>query len=104
MGQVESLSTYGLPLPGFFIEGSLASDSAPEPIRSCTREVPKIIHFIWVMSPLREPYAHNILGFANKNPAWQVWLWVDQPIKNSSRHILRNSARRPAGAVAVRSL
>lgn len=85
-------------------EDGMAGSKAIDPERFCVRAVPKILHFIWLQSPLREPHAQHILGFADRNPAWQVWIWVDRPIKNTSRHILRNAAHRAAGGVIVRNL
>ena len=34
--------------------------------------IPKTIHFIWVGSPLPEPYAQNIEDWQNKNPDFIV--------------------------------
>jgi len=43
----------------------------------CAREVPKILHFIWLDHPLPEKYAANIGRVVRANPDYHVLLWVN---------------------------
>lgn len=70
----------------------------------CVREVPKIIHFVWLGSPLKEKYAHNINLFAGKNPQHQIMLWHYEPIGANASSILKVAEHRPAGGVIMKSL
>eukprot|EP00747_Dinoflagellata_sp_TGD_P166957 gnl/TRDRNA2_/TRDRNA2_190576_c0_seq1.p1 gnl/TRDRNA2_/TRDRNA2_190576_c0~~gnl/TRDRNA2_/TRDRNA2_190576_c0_seq1.p1 ORF type:complete len:355 (-),score=37.51 gnl/TRDRNA2_/TRDRNA2_190576_c0_seq1:151-1215(-) len=72
---------------GVVNSGMLAAD-APD-VRSlrgdCIRdELPKIIHMIWVGSPFRDTHARNVVQISEKNPAWSIYLWVDQKIGEDS--------------------
>lgn len=89
---------------GFVTNPGLLNPEGPRPKKECAREVPKILHFIWVGSPLRTVHSARILQFAEKNPLWKVFLWVDQNITKQEEDILQLASFRPAGAVEVKWL
>jgi len=44
----------------------------------CVKQVAKIIHFIWLDNALPLTYAKNILNVHEKNPDYQIMLWVNE--------------------------
>ena len=52
--------------------------------------IPKTIHFIWVGSPLPEPYAQNIEDWQNKNPDFIVNIWNDEKVE-SFKPLMKNA-------------
>ena len=39
--------------------------------------IPKKIHFIWVGNPIPDKYITNILLWKQKNPEYEINLWID---------------------------
>lgn len=72
--------------------------------RGCVREVPKILHLIWVGTPLRTTHAHNIVSIGTKNAEWALYLWVDHQIEEEASEILLDLGRRAAGPVNVKKI
>jgi hypothetical protein len=72
--------------------------------------IPKIIHFIWLGSPIPEKYLINIGTIAALNPDYQINIWLDDQSRASEgsllgsryqfRHVdqIRNHAVTPEGA------
>merc|ERR1719356_1034405 len=52
--------------------------------RACVREVPKVIHFIWLDHPMPKNYANNVARVMAKNPGWQVLLWLNENSTDAS--------------------
>jgi len=75
--------------------------STPKP---CSRPVPKIIHFIWICSPLAQRHAERILGFAKNNPRYRVFLWLDETMNSTSQDILKQASTRQAGPVEIKDV
>jgi len=72
--------------------------------RSCSRLMPKIIHFIWIGSAMRVGHARRIANYALRNMAWKVMLWVDVPFNDQPRevhHALQAAESRPAGPIQL---
>jgi len=76
----------------------------PHSAGRCEPRVPRLVHFIWLGSPVSEAVAHNIESFAKMNPTWRVILWLDR-LQHASRVRMRltsvNVSARPAGAVEL---
>jgi len=51
---------------------------------ACVREVPKLIHFVWLDHPLPERYAKNIVSVMMMNPDRRFLLWVNDLSTNTS--------------------
>jgi len=67
----------------------------------CLRELPKLIHTIWMGSPMRKKHAQNIVSTALKNPHWRIMFWIEQPVPRSSQIILDAAMNRPAGPIKL---
>jgi len=90
-------------LQGATTNDGLLKPGGPAPQTACVREVPKLVHFIWLGGPLNEEHARNIIGVAQKNPQWSVLLWVDHEVPGArAAGLAAATAERPAGAVAVK--
>ncbi|CAE7217622.1 MCA1 [Symbiodinium natans] len=71
--------------------------------KPCARPVPKILHFIWLCSPLSESRASHVQGFAIKNPNYRILFWTDTEIPPESKMVLENgTSSRPAGAIELK--
>lgn len=75
--------------------------STPKP---CSRPVPKIIHFIWICSPLAIRHAERIREFATNNPHFRVFVWLDEAMKSTSQDILKQASTRQAGPVEIKDV
>lgn len=53
--------------------------------KPCAREVPKLIHFVWLDHALPQRYAENIDKVMEVNPDYQVMLWVNDAGKDVSK-------------------
>lgn len=42
-------------------------------------DVPKLIHFMWIFSPISQNYIENVKRFKSLNPTYIVYLWIDCP-------------------------
>eukprot|EP00931_Biecheleriopsis_adriatica_P119969 TRINITY_DN95122_c0_g1_i1.p1 TRINITY_DN95122_c0_g1~~TRINITY_DN95122_c0_g1_i1.p1 ORF type:complete len:461 (+),score=82.67 TRINITY_DN95122_c0_g1_i1:57-1439(+) len=62
--------------------------------KPCVRPVPKILHFIWICSPLSEQRAQRVLSFAELNPRYKIFVWLDEELPKASRKILDKAAAR----------
>jgi len=51
---------------------------------ACVREVPKLLHFVWLDHPLPEKYAKNIASVMRANTDRKTFLWVNQAAQNVS--------------------
>ena len=62
--------------------------------KPCVREVPKLIHFVWLDRALPKKYAANIAQVMGANPDWAVLLWVNRAATDLSTltGILRSGA------------
>ena len=49
-------------------------------------KIPKIIHFIWAGGERALPYSNiqTVRSWANQNPSFQVWVWIDPSSSTSS--------------------
>ncbi|CAJ1345142.1 unnamed protein product [Effrenium voratum] len=70
--------------------------------KKCARPVPKILHFIWLCSPLSDVRADHVRGFALNNPHFRVFYWSDAEIPESARRLLDAAADRPAGPIEIK--
>ncbi|CAK9057484.1 Metacaspase-1, partial [Durusdinium trenchii] len=59
--------------------------------KRCSHPVPKILHFIWLCSPLTDGRADHVRGFAKNNPDFQIFYWTDSEIPASARSILETA-------------
>jgi mannosyltransferase OCH1-like enzyme len=50
-------------------------------------KIPKMLHFIWLGSPMPEHMERNVTEWQRLNPEWRAYLWTDQNIP-----VLRHSA------------
>tara|TARA_B110001452_G_scaffold8049_1_gene7088 strand:+ start:2006 stop:2872 length:867 start_codon:yes stop_codon:yes gene_type:complete len=79
-----------------------ALKTKPPAARRCiTTAVPRLLHFVWLHSPLPKRYASNILRQSELNPGWQVRLWLEHPLQGESAALL---AGLRDGALAVRNV
>lgn len=65
-----------------------------QPIDYNSLQIPKIIHHIWVGSPLPQKYIAFINSWKNKHPGWTFILWDDEAIKTlklSNRKLYESS-------------
>jgi len=64
--------------------------------RHCAREVPKIIHFIWLDHALPAKYADNIGRVMRANPDYHVLLWVNpaaEDVSNLTKNLTKEEAK-----------
>ncbi|HVX00671.1 MAG TPA: glycosyltransferase [Candidatus Babeliaceae bacterium] len=60
----------------------LYKKNKPENIAAkATPTIPKIIHQIWLGSPLPERYKHHQRSWIKMHPTWQYKLWTDRDIR-----------------------
>ena len=62
--------------------GILTLKPQPQDGKPCVREVPKLIHFVWLDHALPKKYAANIAQVMEVNPDWPVMLWVNEAAKD----------------------
>lgn len=68
--------------------------------RPCARPVPRILHFIWLCSPLAMMRALHVLEFMKANPTYRVFFWTDSPIPPPVKAVLdAETENRPAGRI-----
>ena len=70
----------------------------------CEPRVPRIVHFIWLGSPVSQKIARNIMSFATINPSWRVLLWLEHQSRALPVHGMFSSdnvTRRPAGPIEL---
>eukprot|EP00930_Biecheleria_cincta_P038022 TRINITY_DN26122_c0_g1_i1.p1 TRINITY_DN26122_c0_g1~~TRINITY_DN26122_c0_g1_i1.p1 ORF type:complete len:396 (-),score=53.81 TRINITY_DN26122_c0_g1_i1:465-1652(-) len=84
--------------------GMLSPKSPISSLKHCSRPVPKIIHFVWICSPLAGRHAERIQGFAKNNPHYKVFLWLDETMNSTSKDILKQVSTRPAGPVEIKDV
>jgi len=72
----------------------------------CVREVPKLLHFIWLDHPLPEKYAKNIASVMRANPDRLSLLWVNHAAQNVSSlaRLLEGEGGEVASRLRVKSL
>jgi len=46
-----------------------------------TLKIPKIIHQIWLGSPVPEVYGAYMQSWRDKHPGWEYFLWTDETVK-----------------------
>lgn len=81
--------------------GVLTLDPQPQEGKPCVREVPKLIHFIWLDHPLPTKYAANIARVMEVNPDRLVMLWVNEAAKNVNKlaNMLNSNITEGSGAI-----
>lgn len=52
--------------------------------QGCAREVPKLLHFIWLDHPLPAKYAANIAKVIRANPDYKTMLWVSPQAEDAT--------------------
>ena len=55
--------------------------------RECARAVPRILHFVWVCSPVKNTRAQHVRGFAQQNPAFKIFFWTDTAVPDTEKEI-----------------
>ena len=48
--------------------------------KPCNAQVPRLLHYIWLGSPLRKTHARQIDKMLELNPGWAAYIWVDRPV------------------------
>eukprot|EP00931_Biecheleriopsis_adriatica_P040669 TRINITY_DN23305_c0_g1_i2.p1 TRINITY_DN23305_c0_g1~~TRINITY_DN23305_c0_g1_i2.p1 ORF type:complete len:446 (+),score=73.00 TRINITY_DN23305_c0_g1_i2:62-1399(+) len=76
------------------------------PARSCTKPVPKIMHFVWFCKPLPDRVAKRVIDFAIMNPSWRIMILVDVALNAEEAKLLSapEVVNRPGGAIIVHFL
>eukprot|EP00397_Hematodinium_sp_SG-2012_P053219 GEMP01063398.1.p1 GENE.GEMP01063398.1~~GEMP01063398.1.p1 ORF type:complete len:387 (+),score=74.37 GEMP01063398.1:111-1271(+) len=98
LSDVASILTRGADKGDFDHDGPPNNDD-------CIREVPRIIHFIWIGSTLPAKYAVTVAAAMEKNPNFAVMLWLEFPLKEAETEFLAGKAAgRPAGPVVAKLL
>ena len=96
--------TNGLVAGDLLVPWDAAASPAARWNRTCSRLLPKLVHFIWMGSPVKIKHAERMARYALKNPAWRVMLWVDVPTERqpqSVRDVLQSAAGRTAGPIRL---
>lgn len=105
--QVDSLNSTQ-PLKGAVCstEGGCGLFTLSKPLaaegKACVREVPKLIHFVWLDHPMPEKYAKNVANVMKVNPDRRVLLWVNQEAKDVSALTTRIDTEFGADAPSAR--
>jgi len=84
--------------------GVLTLDPQPQEGKPCVREVPKLIHFIWLDHPLPTKYAANIARVMEVNPDRLVMLWVNEAAKNVDKLVKMLNINGTEGSGAIKRL
>eukprot|EP00930_Biecheleria_cincta_P047104 TRINITY_DN32591_c0_g1_i1.p1 TRINITY_DN32591_c0_g1~~TRINITY_DN32591_c0_g1_i1.p1 ORF type:complete len:421 (-),score=56.56 TRINITY_DN32591_c0_g1_i1:488-1750(-) len=73
------------------------------PPRPCTTPVPRILHFVWLCSPLPNRIALRLVNFAVMNPTWKIMLLVDVPLNKTEEEVFSKPevTSRPSGGIVV---
>jgi len=76
------------------------------PARSCTKPVPRIMHFVWFCKPLPDRVAKRVIDFAIMNPSWRIMILVDVALNAEEAKLLSapEVVNRPGGAIIVHFL
>lgn len=70
-----------------YLQNLIQQFPSPFPAQATTEEnydLPRLIHFLWVGSPLPERYARNVSVFMEINPLYDAILWHDSNSESSS--------------------
>jgi mannosyltransferase OCH1-like enzyme len=53
----------------------------PDGLHELDLNVPRLLHFIWIGSPVPEKYRQNVEAFRVHNPDWMVRVWTDERVR-----------------------
>lgn len=59
----------------------------------CARAVPKILHFVWVCSPVNNTRAQHVRGFAQQNHAFKIFFWTDTAVPDTEKEIFSSQQK-----------
>eukprot|EP00039_Didymoeca_costata_P029818 m.26550 g.26550 ORF g.26550 m.26550 type:complete len:312 (-) comp7807_c0_seq1:1005-1940(-) len=58
--------------------------------KQCEPEVPRMIHYIWLGTPLRTNHAEWMVKCAEINNGWRINFWHDHPVGDKEKKILED--------------
>merc|ERR1711879_1007380 len=73
----------------FFNSGMLSLTNHLAPREACSGRVPKLMHAVWLGTPLPGKHALHVLKFAQLNPSWAIYLWLDYVLEANEATILK---------------